>query len=124
MARRRIARDTLYALSWLFLLALLLQFFLAGAGAFGATSFDPHAGLGALLALGALLLLVVALIGRALRRVAALLLAVVVVQMFLGGLGRDEEPWIGAFHALNAVVVLGVAYYLARATRALRASAP
>jgi hypothetical protein len=124
MTRRRIARDALYVLSWLFLLALLLQFFLAGAGAFGATSFDAHAGLGALLALGALIILVVALLAGDLRRAAALLLAFMVVQMFLGGLGRDEEPWIGAFHALNAVAVLAVAYYLARAARSLRASAP
>ena len=124
MQRRRIARDTLYVLSSLFLLGLLVQFLLAGAGAFGATSFEVHSAFGVLLVLVALLVLVVALVGSSLRGPAALLLGVMVVQNVLGGLGRDEEPWIGALHALKRVVVLAVAYYIARAARILRSSAP
>ena len=91
------------------------QFFLAGAGAFGATSFDAHKAVGSLLVLVALLGLLAAALARRLVGHAALFLAVTVLQLVLGTLGTDE-PWVGAFHGLNAVVVMGVGGTLARRT--------
>jgi hypothetical protein len=89
------------------------QFFLAGAGAFGATSFDAHRTVGSLLVLVVLMgLLVAALVRRHVRH-AALLLGVTVLQLVLGTLGGDE-PWVGAFHGLNALAVMGVGGTLAR----------
>jgi len=38
-----------------------------------------------------------------------------VLQAVLGTLGGDE-PWVGAFHGLNALVVMAVAGTLARAS--------
>lgn len=121
MVARSLAGTAVYGLSWLLFAGVLGQFFLAGAGAFGAASFDAHAGAGVLLVLVALLLLV--LVARTLRRPVLLLSGALFLQLLLGGLGRDQEAWIGAFHALNAVVVLGLSYSLARAAGVARAEA-
>jgi len=114
------AREAHLGLSMLVVVALVGQFFLAGAGAFGATSFDAHAGLGVLLVPVTLLLVPLALLGRVLRRPTLLLLGLLVVQLLLGGLGRDQEAWVGAFHAVNALAVLAVAYELTCRARAAR----
>ena len=89
------------------------QFFLAGAGAFGATSFDAHKAVGSVLVVVALLGLLAAAVARRLVAHAALFLGVTVLQLVLGTLGADE-PWVGAFHGLNAVVVMGVGGTLMR----------
>jgi len=89
------------------------QFFLAGAGAFGATSFDAHKTVGSTLVLVVLLGLVVTALARRHVVHAAILVGVTVLQAVLGSLGADT-PWIGAFHGLNALVVLAAAGTLAR----------
>jgi hypothetical protein len=89
------------------------QFFLAGAGAFGATSFDAHKTVGSTLVLVVVLQLVVAALAHRHAVHAAILVGVTVLQLVLGSLGADT-PWIGAFHGLNALVVLAVAGTLAR----------
>jgi len=114
------ATEAHLGLSMLIVVALVGQFFLAGAGAFGATNFDAHAGLGVLLVPVTLLLLLLALLGRVLRRPTLLLLGLLFVQLLLGGLGRDQEAWVGAFHAVNALAVLAVAYELTCRARAAR----
>ena len=96
-------------------LLVAVQFFLAGAGAFGATSFDAHKTVGSALVLVVLLALVVAALARRHTVHAAILVGVTVLQLVLGSLGTDT-PWIGAFHGLNALVVLAVAGTLTRKT--------
>ena len=76
------------------------QFFLAGAGAFGATSFDAHEAVGSILVLLVLVGLVVAAVARRFAVHAAILVAVTILQLVLGSVGSDE-PWVGAFHGLN-----------------------
>lgn len=99
--------------------ALVVQFLLAGAGAFGATTWERHRELGqALIAVGGVLL-VLALFARVHRAPTLALLVLLVLQLALALLA-DELPWLGALHAVNALVVLGVAH--ATATRAWRAS--
>jgi Family of unknown function (DUF6220) len=88
------------------------QFFLAGAGAFGATSFEAHKTVGSVLVLVALVGLLAAAMARRLVGHAALFLAVTVLQLVLGTIGADE-PWVGALHGLNAAVVMGVGGSLA-----------
>ena len=89
------------------------QFFLAGAGAFGAASFDAHKAVGAALVLVVLAgLLVAALVRRHVAH-AAIFLGVTVLQLVLGTVGTDE-PWIGALHGLNAIAVLGAGGTLAQ----------
>jgi hypothetical protein len=98
---------------------IVVQFFLAGAGAFGATSFAPHRAVGWLLLVLAAVELLLALLGRTLVRHTGILLLVTVVQVILGVLGSDTSPWFGAVHAVNALGVMAAAGTLAR-----RASSP
>jgi len=110
------------AIAVLTMALIATQFFLAGAGAFGATNFDAHKTVGSTLVLVVLLALVVAALARRHVVHAAILLGVTVLQLVLGSLGEDT-PWIGAFHGLNALVVLAVAGTLARKTFATHVAA-
>ena len=104
------------------LLALLIvvgvasQFFLAAAGAFGATSYSSHKAVGYALVIAALVALVVSLAARRHVLPSLMLVAAAVVQVVLGGLGTSSSSWFGAFHGLNALVVMGTAGNLARRT--------
>ena len=106
-------------------LLVATQFFLAGAGAFGATSFDAHRAVGSIAVLVALVGLALAALTRRHRGHSAAVVGLLVLQFALGSLGSDE-PWIGALHGLNALAVMGAAGTLARAnwtgTRAPRAT--
>jgi hypothetical protein len=97
-------------------LLVVAQFFLAGAGAFGATSFDAHRAVGYAALVAALVGLVLALLTRHLLAHTAAVFGLLVLQALLGGFGSDE-PWIGALHGLNAVAVMGAAGSLAGANR-------
>jgi hypothetical protein len=81
----------------LILAAVAAQFVLAGAGAFGATSFKPHTAID--------------------WATGALLLAVVGVQVAVGVLGDIASAWFGAVHGLDALIVAGAAVNLARRTQ-------
>ena len=110
----------------LFVLAVLVQVFLAGVGVFGdhvkhvanATSFDPHRALGNALGGAALILFLAALIARLPRLtvVGALLLAVltIIAQSVLAA-GGDNNKWIGGLHALDGMVILLLSLWLAGA---------
>ena len=106
-------------------LMVVSQFFSAGAGAFGATSFDAHRTIGSLAILVALVGLVLALLTRRHRGHSAALVGLLVLQSLLGDFGGDE-PWVGAVHGLNAIAVMGAAGTLAQANwapvRAARAA--
>jgi hypothetical protein len=97
----------------LMLVGVAAQFFLAGAGAFGATSYDTHRTLGSvLIAVGAFgVILAAASRTRALRALA--LEAALLLQFLLGHLGMNH-PWIGAIHGLVAVGVAALASVVAR----------
>jgi hypothetical protein len=118
-----------YALP-IFFLALVVQVFLAGLGAFGVAEeaaagsvdeegvddeFVAHAVLGFLLLLASILLFLIALGARLGRNRVLLTLALPVllfVQLILGG-GGQEAPVVGALHPVNALVILGLTGYLA-----------
>jgi hypothetical protein len=113
------------ALAALTMALIATQFFLAGAGAFGATSFDAHKAVGSALVLVVLVALGVAALARRHVAHAAILVGVSALQLVLGAVGEDT-PWIGAFHGLNAVVVMAVAGTFARTAFAIppRAARP
>jgi len=117
-----------------FLLAGVTQIFLAGLGAFrledqgleaaGDTAFGPHMALGFAMAGIALLILILAVIARPGARAIAgsfvLVLLTSLVQSLLAGLGEDHAVY-GALHALDGLLILGIAGYLyARARPARR----
>ena len=118
------ARVVLRYLAPLFVVAIIVQVFLAGEGIFGIKAgkelddqktLDPHRALGFILAdPGALLLLIVALLAwlpdKRLRIVSIALPFLLFIQGILGGAGR----WGGAFHPLNAFLLLALFGYLSR----------
>ena len=112
MADRALPAAAHRAIQSLAMALIAAQFFLAGAGAFGATGFDAHKTVGSVLVLVALLALIAAALARRLVGHAAAFFGVTVLQLVLGTVGADE-PWVGAFHGLNAAVVMGVGGSLA-----------
>jgi hypothetical protein len=107
-------------LTFAFLAAAIVAFFLAGLGAFRAldghdNAFDPHAIAGTLLTVVSLVILILAAIGRreALQQ-SAVLFGLMVVQNVLGAAGQDA-PILGALHPVNALLILFVAHQTARA---------
>ena len=122
-AVRRGAGAILRYLTPLWLLAVLVQIFLAGSGIFGieegqgleeADSLDPHRDVGHIIAeIGALLFLILALLWwprdkRLLGLYIALALLLFPVQVLLAEGGQ----WVGAFHPLNGILILGLLAYL------------
>ena len=82
---------------------------------FESSAFDAHRGLGDGLALGALVLLLLALLawpGRRRLVGSAGLFILLIVQLVLGGLGEDA-PWVAALHPVNGLLILGLASFLA-----------
>jgi hypothetical protein len=109
-----------------FLLAGVVQIFLAGLGVFslqnqglaaaaGDSAFAPHRALGFSMGAIALLVLVLAVIARAgtaaIIGSAVLVLLTNLMQSLLAGLG-DNHAIFGALHALDGLLILSTAGYL------------
>jgi hypothetical protein len=104
-------------LSLLFLAGALVQFFLAGLGAFGGTSYEAHRTWGTVLTVIALVVLVLAFAGRREAVQASLVLFVLmIVQNVLGAVGTDV-PVLGALHPVVGLAVLGAAMTAAAGSR-------
>jgi hypothetical protein len=117
------SRVLFFGLSAIYLLGVVVQFFLAGLGAFLADpEYDAHRALGFILGIGSLVLLVFAIVGRVPRLVfllAVLLVGLNVLQIVLANIDVDE---IAALHAVNALVIAFVAYQLTQRSRRYLAS--
>jgi hypothetical protein len=110
-------RDVRTAHGWLcalITLAVVAQFLLAGAAAFGAISFDAHTALGWGIAGAALLTLVLAVLGRDEVHASGVLFIAVAIQVALGALGTHLSAWFGSVHAVNALIVLVTAVNITR----------
>lgn len=119
---RRGAYSLYKVLIALYTVALVVQTFLAGLGVFGADgnptddeaseSLDLHRGIGHVLTQPvALLILIACLIARPGRKIVSITVAMFVmgiVQVVLAIAGEDL-PFLGGLHALNAIIVLGLA---------------
>jgi hypothetical protein len=93
--------------------AVVLQFFLAGVGIFGAGSIQAHRVIGYIVTLAAVLLLLLALVGQMGRpriMFSAVLVLLLIVQI---ALIESKQPWVEALHPLNALAILGVTAQLA-----------
>ena len=104
---RRGAAQVLRVLGIVGVAAIVVQFVLAGLGAFG-ESFDAHRVLGTSIGALTLVMLIVALIARPSRGVVgvSVILAVAAVgQGFLAVLGDDTNTAFGGAHALNALLI-------------------
>ena len=90
---------------------VVVQFFLAGVGVFGADSFDAHKSVGWMLHSASILILIAAIIGPRDRKSILMSIAFIVVftiQVMLPG-AQDDSPWLAAFHPVLALAVLGIA---------------
>ena len=137
---RRGARAVMRYFVPLYFVAIIVQIFLAGEGIFGIKAgpnlddqktLDAHRGFGFILAdFGSVLLLIVALLAwfpdRRTRSVSIAIPILLFIQGILGGAGR----WGGAFHPLNAFLILTLLGWLThrlwrgRATAEETASVP
>lgn len=124
----RAARSLHGGLAHLFAVLIIIQFFLAGLGAFTTihnkkfddNNFGPHAILGTLMVAIALVILVVALVGRWSPRATQLsggLFGLMVLQLVLAGVGSDSAPVVGGLHAANALLITALTYLLVRDAR-------
>ena len=105
----------------LFVLGLFVQFYLAGRGAFGASSYSAHRTFGEVLHLVTPTILVLTLLHRRTRNRVDVVLAIALIVLFEVQLALAdlEHPSVGAFHPVNGLLILGVAFWLFR--RDLRA---
>ena len=119
----------------LFAVLLVVQFFLAGLGAFTTVhnkrfsdnDFGPHGVLGTALVVLALVIAVLAVIGRwspTATRLSGALLGLMILQFVLGVAGAGSSPVLGGLHAVNAVLIVAVLYLLVRGTHHLARAAP
>jgi hypothetical protein len=113
---RRGALVAAYYGAMVFAAAVVVQFYLAGAGIFAATgpvgkasSLDPHRMLGNILAALALLLLVAVLIARPVARMiwtSVVLFVLTGIEGLIAGTG-DSLPYLAALHVVVAAIILG-----------------
>jgi hypothetical protein len=107
-------------LAQVFLAGLLLQFYLAGLGLFGAGPFQPHRIVGYALAALAIMFPVLALVGRLGQKLiglSVLLVGLTIVQAMLPAL-RGSAGSIAALHPVNALALMGVCTAIRRFSRA------
>jgi hypothetical protein len=109
------------ALALLFVaVAAFVQFFLAGLAAFGHSTWNAHSAIGSLLTVVALVILVLAFIGRReALEASAVLFGLMILQNLLGAFG-DNVSVLGALHPINGLLILGAAMFAAGA-RSVRA---
>lgn len=119
-----VARKFFVGLAWLFLLAVAIQFLLAGLGVLGGESIEAHRQWGfVVLHLIPILMLIAAIVGRMGRKVLALTV-VLFLLVFVQPLFADPQldpQWLRSLHVLNALFIFALGYHLAqRGTRTVR----
>ena len=120
-----VGRRLFVGLAWLFVLAVAIQFLLAGLGVLGGESMEPHRVWGFLvLHLIPILMLIAAIVGRMGRTVIVLTVGLFLL-VFLQPLFADAQldpRWLRALHVLDALFIFALGYHLAqRGTRTIRA---
>jgi hypothetical protein len=122
-----LARKIFVGLAWLFVLAVAIQFLLAGLGVLGGESLEVHRAWGFLvLHLIPILMFVAAIVGRMGRTVIGLtgaLFLLVFLQALFAAPELDPR-WLRSLHVLNALFIFALGYHLAqRGTRTIRSMA-
>jgi hypothetical protein len=122
-----VARKVFVGLAWLFVLAVAIQFLLAGLGLLGGESMEAHRQWGFIvLHLIPILMFIAAIFGRMGRTVLGLigaLFLLVFLQPLFSDPGLDPR-WLRSLHVLNALFIFALGYHLVqRGTRTLRSMA-
>lgn len=111
------SRVLFFGLAVTYLGGVVVQFFLAGLGAFVATGYDPHRALGLILALLSLVLVVLAFVGKVPRTLLGftlLLLGLNVIQAILVQIDVGE---VAALHVVNALAIVYLALQIVERSR-------
>jgi Family of unknown function (DUF6220) len=111
------ARVILFGFATIYLAGVVVQFFLAGLGTFGATTFDAHRAVGLGLGLLSLVMVVLAFVGKVPRSLVALTLTLFGLNVIQFVLAQIEVEEIAALHVVNAVAVVYVAHELFHRSR-------
>jgi len=107
----------------LFIAGIFVQVYLAGRGAFGASTYSAHKDFGNILHFVPGVVLILTLVSRTTRNRVDVILAILLIVLFevQFALGDLKHPDAGAFHPVNALLLLGVAVTLfARDLRVVR----
>src|SRR5919201_1322425 len=109
------ARKIYFWLAWLFVVAVGVQFLLAGLGVLGGESIEAHRQWGFIvLHLVPILMVIAAIVGRMGRTVLILtgaLFLLVFVQPFFADPELDPQ-WLRSFHVLNALFISALGIHL------------
>jgi hypothetical protein len=116
------ARVVFYGFAVTYLLGVVAQFFLAGLGVFGTTSYDAHRALGFILGLLAVVLLVLAVGAKLPRPLSGLALLLVLLNILQIVLIQIDIGEIRALHLVNALAIALVANMLVQRSRRYLAS--
>jgi hypothetical protein len=114
---RPVARTIYLILTWLFVVGLLVQVFLAGRGVFdNPLLFATHRDFGFALGVIPILLLVIGLLGGLGRRLAAFAIVELLLFMLQSVLVamRGSSPMVAALHPVNGFLILLLAIEMAR----------
>jgi hypothetical protein len=120
-----VARKLFVGLAWLFVLAVAIQFLLAGLGILGGESMEPHRAWGFFaLHIIPILMFVAAIVGRMGRRTLGLtagLFLLVFLQALFAAPELDPR-WLRSLHVLNALFIFTLGFHLAQRSRNLLGS--
>ncbi len=120
-----VARKSFVGLAWLFVLAVAIQFLLAGLGVLGGESMELHRQWGFLvLHLIPILMLIAAIVGR-MGRAFLILTVVLFLLVFVQPIFADAQldpRWLRSLHVLNALFIFTLGIHLAQRSRKLLGS--
>jgi Family of unknown function (DUF6220) len=125
-ARRSLGRQVRLILMGLFVLGIVVQFYLAGRGVFGAGSYEAHKSLGWALhsASLAIFILTIAFPDTRNRTDVGLAFALFVLVTIQTSIASFKHPEVGALHPVNALLVTGAAAGILSRDRRLGRAAP
>jgi hypothetical protein len=114
---REFAKQASRVLAWLLVLTVVVQFYSAGLGVFGAASFSAHAVIGTLAPIAGLALVIAVLVGRRGRTLGWAgvgCLALLILQPILVFAVRPQAPAVAALHPVVGVLIGWLALRIAR----------
>ena len=133
-AARRIAWQIYRVLIALIAIACVVQIFLAGRGVFGIhgsaslddqSSLNAHRDLGEIIGIGAIIVLILALIMWDKRLILWTFVLALLAEFVQHATALPKHPWVAGLHPVSGVAILGISASLAHSAWAgKRAAAP
>ncbi|HEY7348806.1 MAG TPA: DUF6220 domain-containing protein [Ktedonobacterales bacterium] len=117
------ARYGFLVVAWLFMLAVVAQFFLIGLSFFTTLGFEPHIELGHTFSLLIIVLFLLSLAARLPLKIVgliALLFVLYGLQYVFAEVAQANPSslgWLFAFHPVNALIIFGLGTFLVRQAR-------